>query len=117
MPDPKETKLVPATNGASVHAKNTINVVMEDLTKEDNKEIERELEEEVAEMRRRKLACFQKTSNNIIKKTNMAAASRTKVNSQLSPEDLVHMVDMSVASMGRTCAVHASGGRRYAQHS
>jgi hypothetical protein len=56
----------------------------------------------VAEMRRRKLACFQKTSNNIIKKTNMAAASGTKVNSQLSPEDLVHMVDMSVASMGRT---------------
>jgi ribosome recycling factor len=101
MPDPKETKLVPATNGASVHAKNTINVVMEDLTKEDNKEIERELEEEVAEMRR-KLTCFQKTSNNIIKKTNMAAASGTKVNSQLSPEDLVHMVDMSVASMGRT---------------
>jgi hypothetical protein len=31
---------------------------MEDLIEEDRKEIERELEEEMAERRKRKLACF-----------------------------------------------------------
>jgi hypothetical protein len=41
-----------------VQAKNTINVMMDDLTKEDRKEIEREFKEEMTEIRRRKLACF-----------------------------------------------------------
>jgi hypothetical protein len=37
---------------------NTINVMMEDLTEEDQIEVERQLEEEMAEVRRKKLACF-----------------------------------------------------------
>jgi putative ubiquitin-RnfH superfamily antitoxin RatB of RatAB toxin-antitoxin module len=37
---------------------NTINVMMEDLTEEDRIEVERQLEEEMAEVRRKKLACF-----------------------------------------------------------
>jgi hypothetical protein len=32
-------------DGAGVHAKNAINVVMEDLAEEDRKEVERELDE------------------------------------------------------------------------
>jgi hypothetical protein len=53
---------------------------------------------EIAERRSKKLACFQETQNVIIKKADTATASSTKVDSQLSPEDFVHMVDVSVAS-------------------
>jgi hypothetical protein len=43
-----------------------IAVVMEDLAKADRKELERELEEEMAERHQRKLACFQKTRNGVM---------------------------------------------------
>jgi hypothetical protein len=61
--------------------------------------VERELEEEMAEIRRRKLACFQKTCNNVVKKADTTAPSSHKVNSYLNPEDLIHMVDVSVTSI------------------
>jgi hypothetical protein len=85
-------------DGTGVHPKNAISVAMEDLSEEDQKEIERELETEMAEIWRKKLACFQKTCNGVIKKSVTMVASASKVNAQLSPEDLVHMVDVSVAS-------------------
>jgi hypothetical protein len=69
---------------------------MEDLAEEDRKEVERELEEEMAEIRRRKLACFQKTRNDVVKKVEVVSATNTKVMFPLSPKDLVHMVDVSV---------------------
>jgi hypothetical protein len=52
-----------------------IAVVMEDLAKADRKELERELEEEMADRRQRKLACFQKTRNGVVKKADTSAAS------------------------------------------
>jgi hypothetical protein len=52
----------------------------------------------MAEIWRRKVACFQKMCNNVVKKSDMAAVTNTKVNADLSPGDLVHMVDVSVAS-------------------
>jgi hypothetical protein len=39
---------------------NTIGVVMEDLPEAERSALEKELEEEMAEVRRRKLACFKK---------------------------------------------------------
>jgi hypothetical protein len=42
--------------------------------------------------------CFQKTRNGIIQKSDIASASGVKVDSPLSPEDLVHMLDVSIAS-------------------
>jgi hypothetical protein len=71
---------------------------MEDLTEEDRRTVERELEEEMVERRCKKLACFQKTHHGIVKKADMVAASSTKVTYQLSPEDMVQLVDVSVAS-------------------
>jgi hypothetical protein len=59
--DPKGSKASIATDVVGVHAKNAINIAMEDLSKEDRKGIVKELEEEMAERRRYKLACFQKT--------------------------------------------------------
>jgi hypothetical protein len=56
MADPKGSKPSAAVDGASVHPKNTINVTMGDLAEEDRKDVERQLEEEIAEPRRRKLA-------------------------------------------------------------
>jgi hypothetical protein len=53
----------------------------------------------MAKLRRRKLACFQKTHNGIVKKADTTTASGTKVNSSsLSPEDLIQLVDVSVVS-------------------
>jgi hypothetical protein len=52
----------------------------------------------MVELRRRKLTCFQKTCNGVIKKTDTTAASTPKVDSSLNPEDLAQLFDMSVAS-------------------
>jgi ribosome recycling factor len=97
MADPKGSRASVVVDTAGVEAKNTINVTMEDVAEEDRKEIEKELEEEMAEIRR-KLACFQKMRNGVIKKADMTSVSTAKVTSNLSPEDLVHMVDVSIAS-------------------
>jgi hypothetical protein len=97
MADPKGSRASVAVDTAGVQAKNTINVTMEDVAEEDRKEIEKELEEEMAEIRR-KLACFQKMRNGVIKKADMTSVSTAKVTSNLSPKDLVHMVDVSIAS-------------------
>jgi hypothetical protein len=72
---------------------------MEDLAEADRKELEKELKEEMAERRQRKLTCFQKMCNDVVKKADMVAASGAKTNASLSPEDLVLMVDVSVASI------------------
>jgi hypothetical protein len=60
--------------------------------------LKHELEEEMAELWRKRLMCFQKTCNGVIKKTNMVAATSDKVSTQLIPEDLIHMVDVSVVN-------------------
>jgi hypothetical protein len=76
-----------------------IDIAIEDLAEEDRRATEQELEEEMAERHRRKLACFLKMRHNIVKKADTAAASSTKVNSSsLNPEDLIQSVDVSVRS-------------------
>jgi hypothetical protein len=47
---------------------NTIGVAMEDLPEAKKIAVRKELEEEMAAARRRKLACFQKTCTGVIKK-------------------------------------------------
>jgi prefoldin subunit 5 len=58
MVDPKEARASVAADNAGVHAKNTVNVAMEDLNEDDMKKMEQELEREMAELQRRKQACF-----------------------------------------------------------
>jgi hypothetical protein len=86
---PKGAKATMPTKGTGVDACNTISVAMEDLSEEDRRAMERELEEEMAERQHKKLACFQKTCHGVIKKADTTAASNTKVNYPLSPEELV----------------------------
>jgi hypothetical protein len=50
MADPKGSKATMAVDGTDVQAKNAINMAMEDLPEVDMKEIDRELEEELAEI-------------------------------------------------------------------
>jgi hypothetical protein len=57
MADPQGTRASTKVDGANIHAKNAISVAMEDLTEDDRKEIEQELEEE---RNRNKLVCFKK---------------------------------------------------------
>jgi hypothetical protein len=81
---------------------NTIAVAMEDIPEAEKITLEKELEEEMVVARRRKLACFQKTRTRVIKKTFLADATTTttapKVTYNLTPEELVKLVDVSVAS-------------------
>jgi hypothetical protein len=64
--------------------------------------LEKELEEDMAEARRRKLMCFQKTSMGVINKTIspiMTTATATPtVTPDLTPEELVKFMDVAVAS-------------------
>jgi hypothetical protein len=58
-----------STAQTEVGPHNMIGVVMEDLPKAERRALKKELEEEMAEARRRKLACFQKKRMGVIKKT------------------------------------------------
>jgi hypothetical protein len=81
---------------------NTIGVAMDDLLEAERWALEKELEEDMAKARRRKLACFQKTRMGVIKKTipaitTMATATPT-VTPNHTPEELVKFMDVAVAS-------------------
>jgi hypothetical protein len=94
----------PKDGGAwtEVEPHNTITVAMVDLPEAEKIALEKELEEEMVAAKRRKLACFQKTRTAVIKKTIPAVTTTTTtaptVTSNLTPEELVKLVDMSVAS-------------------
>jgi hypothetical protein len=92
MADPKGGKAAMASDDAGVQARNTIHVAMEDLAEEDRKELEHELKEDMAERQRKKLACLRNPCHGVVKKANTAAASETKLDSPLSPKDLVHTI-------------------------
>jgi hypothetical protein len=81
---------------------NTITVAMEDLPEAEKIALKKELKEEIAAARRRKLTCFQKTRTGVIKKTILDVTTTTTmaptIASNLTPEELVKLVDMSVAS-------------------
>jgi hypothetical protein len=80
---------------------NTIGVAMEDLP-EVERVLKKELEEEMAEARRRKLACFQKARTRVIMKTISAITTMTTatptINLNLTPKELVKFVDVAAAS-------------------
>jgi hypothetical protein len=81
---------------------NTIGVAMEDLPEAERIVLEKELEEEMDEARRRKLAFSKKRTRGVIKKTipaitTMATATPT-VTPNLTPEELVKFIDVAVAS-------------------
>jgi hypothetical protein len=99
MNDPKATKAVGDNSG--VNPSNVIEVVMGDQSEKDQRdldlELQHEMEEEMAERQKRKLACFQKTRHGVVKKGYTVKAS-TPVNSLFSLEELVHMIDVSVNS-------------------
>jgi hypothetical protein len=75
-----------------VRPHNTIGVEMEDLLEAERRALEKKLEEEMAEGRR-KLACFQKPRTGVIKKTVPAITTTTTatpmVTPNLTPEELV----------------------------
>jgi hypothetical protein len=81
---------------------NMIGVVMEDLPEAERRALEKELEEEMAEIIRRKLACFQKTRMGVIKKivltiTTMATTTHMVI-PNLTAKELVKFMDVAVAS-------------------
>jgi hypothetical protein len=81
---------------------NMIGVATEDLPEAERRVLEKELEEEMNEVRRRKLACLQKPCTGVIKKTIPAVTTTSTVMSMvtpnLTPEELVKFMDITVAS-------------------
>jgi hypothetical protein len=79
-----------------------IAVAMEDLPQAEWRALKKELEEEMAVARRRKLACFQKTCTGVIEKTIPAIMTTATVTHtiipNLNPEELVKFMDAAVAS-------------------
>jgi hypothetical protein len=80
-----------------------IGVAFEDLADEDQRRIKEEMFHEMEEVEvvkmREKLACYQKMRGGVVQKVDMAAASSSKLNaSSLTPEDLVHLVGVSITS-------------------
>jgi hypothetical protein len=95
-------KLKDSAARTKVGPHNMIGVAMEDLPEIERRALEKELEEEMAEARRRKLACFQKACTGVIKKTvpaimTTATATHTII-PNLTPEELVKFMDVAVAS-------------------
>jgi uncharacterized membrane protein len=93
----------PKESGArtEVRPHNTIGVAMEDLPEAERRALEKELEE-MPEVRRQKLACFQKARTGVIKKTVPAITTTTTATStvtpNLTPEEFVKFIDVAVAS-------------------
>jgi hypothetical protein len=84
---------------------NIIAVELGDLAEEDQRqrriweEMKKELEEVEATKMREKLDCYQKIRGGVVQKADTIKALSSKVNSSsLTPEELVHLVDVSAAS-------------------
>jgi hypothetical protein len=77
---------------------------MEDLPETEMAALEKELQEEMAAARTRKLTCFQKTRTGVIKKTaptvttTVTTATASTVTPNMTPEELVKFMDVAAAS-------------------
>ena len=92
---------IDSKDGSVVNPDNIIAVTLDDLSEDERREIERQLEEEQAERLRQKLAGYQKTRNGVIKKVVMPSLSsvlNTEVSKPTCSEDIAHLIDVSVAS-------------------
>jgi hypothetical protein len=68
-----------------VGSHNTIGVAMEDLPEAERRSLKKELEEEMAEARRRKLVCLQKTCTGVINKIVPAITTTATTTSTVTP--------------------------------
>jgi hypothetical protein len=105
----------PASQGArdqsEVDEGNVVEVTFGDLAEADQRQIKEEMKKELEEVEaarlREKLACYQKTWSGVVQKADTARASASKVSTQpLPPEELAHLVDVSVASKYDTDLAH-----------
>jgi len=88
-------------DGSAIDPDNVIAVMLEDLSEDGRREIERELEEERLESLQRKLAGFQKTRNGVVNKVAApvsSASPSTDVSKSPSAEEISHLINVSVAS-------------------
>jgi uncharacterized membrane protein len=97
MTNPKESG-----TRTKVGPHNTIDMAMENLPEAERRVLKKELEEEMAEARSKKLACFQKTRMGVIKKTVPAimttATATSMVTPNLTSKELVRFMNVAVAS-------------------
>lgn len=94
------TEKLPKTSvSADLDADHVISVKMDDLTKEEQEAIEREVQLEAEQARERRLACYRKARNGNVKKIHEFGGSSGKVISpSMSPEEFTQFLDVSIAS-------------------
>lgn len=88
---------------------NVIPVTLDDLSEDDRRELHRELEEEMLERQKQKLAGYQKLRNDNIRKIaspNSSAPHVTEVSRPICTEGIAHLIDTSVASKFGTGMTH-----------
>lgn len=97
LKDPKMTgKDIDRSN---VGEHNVILVVFNDLPEEEQEKIERELQQEIKELQRLKVSCYQKTRYGVIKKADTTGVSAMEVKLPIrTPEEVAHFVDVSIPS-------------------
>jgi len=84
---------------SGINPSNIIPVTLKDLSEEEQREIERELEEEKMEKLKQKLACYQKTRDDVFKReVAPAPAHGSKASNPVTAEEIGHLIDVSVAS-------------------
>ena len=82
-------------NGSDIDPENVIAVTLDDLSEDDQRELEEELEKERVERLKLKLAGYAKTRNGVVKKV-VPSPSNAQVKN--STEEIAHLIDVSVAS-------------------
>jgi hypothetical protein len=94
----KHTMDIDNKNASDLDPDNIIPVTLDNLSEEDRRELERELEDEMAEARKLKLSGYFKTRSGAVKKVTAPKppVHGTKVIN--SDEELAHLIDVSVAS-------------------
>ena len=78
---------------------NIITVTLDDLSEDDRREVEREVEKEMVQRRKLMLAGYQKTRNGVIKKVPVSSSSDLfSAEVKNSTKEIDHLVDVSVVS-------------------
>lgn len=90
----------PKDRGA-VDPDNIIAIALDELSEDERRELQQELEEDMKELQKKKLAGYQRTRNGVIKRVippSSSAPQTTEVSKPISADEIAYLIDTSVAS-------------------
>ena len=93
----KKKHMMDDADASNLNPDNIIPITLDDLSEDERRELERELEEQKAEALKLKLRGYLKTRSGVIVKKVTAPIPSPALDSKVS-EEIAHQVDVSVAS-------------------